>query len=229
MKRILPVLAILLFAASCRMLKISDFHRQAPTPEPLPRLGLEVHAESFALLFGKEMLERVLIGNAIQPGSYIPTPIGVLAQVGQPVHDVFVLFGNELNENIIRNDGPQQGKARFKLAYYNRYNTGWGYTIPSVITLGVVNLFGLPAGVTRSDVELQMEIVDNDGNVLARYRAPGSGKTKVAMYYGYSGYGAMRKANLLALQDALQGIKQQLTADLPKLQNQLAPADKPSR
>ncbi len=222
MKHLLPVLATLLLLAACRTVRISDFHTSAPTPEPLPRLGLEVHVESFALLFGKEMLQRILVSNAIQPGSYIPTPVGVYAQVGQPVHDVFVLLGNELNDNLVLNTGPEQGKARFKLIYYERRNPGWGYTIPSVLTMGLVNLFGLPLKVTRADLELQLEIKDNAGNILGRYRAPGSGKAKVAMYHGYDGIGAMRKANLLALQEAMQGIKKQLEADLPQLQTQLA-------
>jgi hypothetical protein len=206
-------------------LKVSDFHSNTPTPEPLPRLALEVHTESFALLFGKELAERILLNNAVNPGSYIPNPIGVLAQVGQPVHDVFVLFGNELTDNLVKTSGAQKGKARFKLIYYNRYNSGWGYTIPSVLTLGALNVLAMPAGVTRAEVELQLEITDNAGNVLSRYRAPGAGKVKVAMYYGYSSFGAMRKANILALQQAMQGIKQQLSVDLPQLQTQLAAAD----
>lgn len=222
MKHRLSVLFCLLLLVSCRTVKISDFHTNAPTPEPLPRLALEVHTESFALLFGKELAERILLQNALDPGSYIPNPIGVLAQVGQPVHDVFVMLGNELTDNLVQSNGEQKGKARFKLIYYNRYNSGWGYTIPSILTLGTVNVLALPAGVTRAEVELQMEITDNAGNVLSRYRAPGSGKVKVAMYYGYSGFGAMRKANLLALQAAMQNIKLQMAADLPQLQNKLA-------
>ncbi|MBK6929859.1 MAG: hypothetical protein IPH12_02990 [Saprospirales bacterium] len=228
MRHIFVFFVCISLLAGCRFLRISDFHRQAPVSQPLPHLGLQVHVESFALLFGKELAERILVSNAIDPGSYIPPPVGILAQVGQPVHDVFLLLGNELNENFVQATGDQRGKARFKLIYYNRFNSGWGYTIPSVLTFGVVNIFGLPAKVTRSEMELQMEIVDNAGNVLAHYRAPGAGKAKVAMYYGYSGFGAMRKANLLALQDAMQGIKQQMEADLPELHTQLT-ADQPTR
>jgi hypothetical protein len=222
MKHVLSIAVCMLLLGACRSLKISDFHQNAPTAEPLPRLKLEVHTESFALLFGKELVERMLVQGALGPGPYLPNPIGVITQVGQPIHDVFVVLGNELNDNLVQNSGEESGKARFKLIYYNRGNSGWGYTIPSILTLGAVNVLALPAGVTRSEVELQMEITDNSGKVLSRYRAPGIGKAKVAMYHGYSGFGAMRKANLLALQDAMQGIKQQLAADLPNLQTQLA-------
>ncbi|TNE67884.1 MAG: hypothetical protein EP344_01790 [Bacteroidetes bacterium] len=224
MKNILPLVAGLVLLAGCRTIQISDFHSATPTPEPLPKLGLAVHTESFALLFGREMAEDILIGNALDPGGYFPSPIGVFTQVGQPLHDVYVLLGNELSDNIALGTGEQQGKARFKLIYYNRYNSGWGYTIPSALTAFAVNIFGLPFAVTKSEVELQMEVTDNSGRVLSRYRAPGTGKTKVAMYYGYSGVGALRKANLLALQDAMQGIKKQLAADLPQLKEQLSQA-----
>lgn len=222
MKHFLFIAVGMFLFGACRSLKISDFHQNAPTTEPLPRLKLEVHTESFILLFGKELAERILLQGAVGAGPYFPSPIGVITQVGQPIHDVFVLLGNELNDNLVQNSGDERGKARFKLIYYNRSNSGWGYTIPSILTLGAVNVLALPAGVTCSEVELQMEITDNSGKVLSRYRAPGTGKAKVAMYYGYNGISALRKANLVALQDAMQGIKSQLAADLPNLQTQLA-------
>lgn len=229
MKQLLLITASILLLGACRSLKISDFHQNAPTSAPLPRLGLEVHTESFALLFGKELVQDILVRGVVAPGPYLPNPIGIITQVGQPVHDVFVVLGNELNDNLVQNSGDQMGKARFKLIYYNRYNSGWGYTIPSILTLGVANIFAMPAGVTRSDLELQLEITDNTGKVLSRYRAPGVGKAKVAMYYGYSGFGALRKANLLALQNAMQGIKTQLAADLPELQAQLSSGAPPTK
>lgn len=54
MKHLLPVLATLLLLAACRTVRISDFHTSAPTPEPLPRLGLEVHVKSSPCCLAKK-------------------------------------------------------------------------------------------------------------------------------------------------------------------------------
>jgi hypothetical protein len=88
----------------------------------------------------------------------------------------------------------------------------------------------MPATKIQSEVMLRMEILDSSNNVVAQYSAPGSGKATVAMYHGYSGFGARRKANLLALQEAMRGIRQQMEPDLARITADLqdaAPAKAP--
>lgn len=202
---------------ACRTLQVRDFHQQNQLKEPLPPLTLQVHAESFAGQFAAEMLEDGLTYSAVSGALWIPDPFSVYTQVGEPMRDVFTVLGNELNDNTTQRAGEKYGVARFKLVYYDRREPGWGWLIPSVLTLGAANLLGMPANRIQTDLELQMEILDANNHVIAQYRAPGSGKATVAMYSGYSGFGAKRKANLLALQEAMRSIRQQMEPDLSKL------------
>lgn len=202
---------------ACRTLQMSDFRQQDKLKEPLPPLTLEVHAESFAGHFAAEMFEEGMTNSGISGEPWIPNPFAIYTQVGEPMRDVFTVLGNELNDNTTQRAGNKQGLARFKLVYYDRREPGWGWLVPSVLTLGTANLFGMPANRIEANVELQMEILDLNKNVVAQYRAPGSGKATVAMYHGYAGFDAKRKANLLALQQAMRGIRQKMEADLPKI------------
>ena len=133
------------------------------------------------------------------------------------MRDVFTVLGNELNDNTTQKAGEKYGQACFKLVHFERSNPGWGWVIPSTLTGFTANLFGMPLSKVRTDLELQMEILNARGVAIAQYRAPGSGKATMAMYYGYTGYGAGRKANLLALQEAMRSIRRQMEPDLAKI------------
>lgn len=224
MKRSLLFIAALLFFSNCRSLKISDFHQQSPVSNPVPPLALKVHTESFAAQFAGEMLEDALTNAAVAGVVWIPSPYEVYTQVGEPLRDVFTLLGNELSDNIMETSGARYGQVRFKLLYYNKTAPGWGWIFPSLLTLNIANLAGMPFTKYRADLELQMEILDARQQVIARYRAPGSGKSTVALYYGYSGPDAFRKANLLALQEAMRGIRHKMEPDLANLRENLLAA-----
>lgn len=222
MKKSILFLAIFtLTLGACRSLRISDFHTREAIPQRLPRLGLLVHERSFSDAFFSEIDRDVLLLSS-GDSPYIPSPWEVYQRTDQTLSDVFQVLDNELQDNINLSVGEKHGHARFKLLYYQYRNAGWGLLIPSLATFGIANLLGMPCVIYRVDVELQMEITDNNGTVLNRYSAPGYGKGKVAAYYGYDFYSAMRKANLVAVQDALSSIKTKMTADIPVLTEQLS-------
>lgn len=202
---------------ACRTLQMRDFHQENQLKEPLPPLTLKVHAESFVGHFAAEMFQEGIQTGSVYGEPWILSPFSVYSQLGEPMRDVFTVLGNELNDNTTQKAGEKYGQARFKLVYYDRTQPGWGWIIPSTLTIGGANLFGMPATKIQSNLELQMEILDAGNKVIAQYRAPGSGKATVAMYYGYSGFGARRKANLLALQEAMRSIRHQMEPDLAKI------------
>lgn len=221
--------SILLFAISvlalgaCRSLRISDFHTSETIPQRLPRLGLLVHERSFADAFYAALNREVILTN-ITAGPYIPAPWEVHQKTDQAMSDVFQVLDNELFDHINRQGGERYGHARFKLRTYQRRNAGWGWMIPSIFTLGTANLLGMPYKVYRIDLELQLEIVDANGKILQRYDAPGTGKAKVAAYHGYDALTAIRKANLVAIQDGLSKIKTRMAGDVATLSEQLQTA-----
>ena len=220
MKRIYLLYAVpAVLLAQCRTLHVQDFHAQQRVPEPLPRMGLLVHQESFAAAFDREAFSKGWNGNVAVAGSAGPGDYFALSDL--PLEDVYAVLGNEVNENLSDNKGDRYGHIRFRLVNYDRRAPGWGYKIPSVLTLNMLNVAGMPYTRLSSELELQVEVADANKKVLARYRAPGAGKAYVAMYYGYRPGDAWRKANLIAIQDAMAKIRPQMEADLPGLRAQL--------
>lgn len=219
-KQNLSILLLLLLLSSCRSLRVHDFHADENLPQRLPPLGLLVHDRSFLESFDYAFARDVVVGN-VAAGPYAPAPWVAYDVTDQALRDVFHVLGNELNENLSHAATPKFGHARFKLLFYKRRNVGWGWTVASVSTLFVPNAFGMPVRTHRVELELQMEIVDAEGKILARYSAPGVGKAQVAAYHGYNSPTATRKANLLALQSAMQRIKSKLASDAPGITNQL--------
>lgn len=216
-----------LLLGSCRTLKIQDFHQQAALTQPMPPLALKVHAESFLGHFAGDLANDMLADAAMsRPGPWLPfpSPYEVHSRIAEPMRDVFTVLGNELTDNMLQPAGAPHGQIRFKLLYYQSRTPGWGWVIPSVFTLNIANLAGMPFLRYRIDLELQMEILDRNQRVVAQYRAPGNGKSTVAMYYGYTGREAYRKANLLALQDAMRAIRAKMEPDLSSLRDDLLAA-----
>lgn len=222
MKRFFVFAFATVLLAQCRSIRVDDFHQTARVATPLPRMGLLIHQESFAAAFDWETMMKGWGGNVSMPRPVSNMEYMALSDL--PLEDVYAVLGNEVNDNLTENTGDRFGHIRFRLVNYNRRSPGWGYTIPSVMTLNLLNVLGMPYTRLQSELELQVEVADANKKILARYRAPGQGKSYVAMYYGYHRVDAWRKANLVALQDAMAKIRPQLEADLPKLQEQLSSA-----
>ena len=215
---LLTALCALLLGA-CRSLHVSDFHTTQAIPQRLPALGLLVHERSFADAFYAALDRDVFFEYP-----YIPAPWEVYGKTDQSMNDVFHALDNELFDHVNVSEKDRYGNARFKLLYYQRRNSGWGWIIPSIATFWTANLLGMPCSVHRVDLELQMEITDANGKVLGRYKAPGTGKGKIAAYHGYDGITAIRKANLVAIQEAFSKIKINLAGDIPAITEQLKAA-----
>ena len=218
-KTILFLVCSMAVFVQCKTLRVSDFHTQARVKEPLPRMGLLVHQESFAAAFDRETFSKGWNGNVAIPGAAGPNEYFALSDL--PLEDVFAALGNEVTDNLVENKGEKYGNIRFKLVNYDRRAPGWGYKLASFCTLNTLNVAGMPHNRYRAELDLQVEVVDKNKKVLARYNASGSGRAYVAMYYGYRPGDAWRKANLLALQDAMQKIRPSLDADMPDLRKKL--------
>ncbi len=222
-KHILLFLLLALSLGACRSLRVRDFHTNQNLPTRLPGLGLLVHERSFLEAFDCALDREVIITNVVS-GPYAPAPWVAYDVTDRALEDAFQVLGNELEDNLNQGTSSKFGHARFKLLSYKRRNSGWGWTVASVSTLFLPNLIGMPVRTQRAELELQMEILDAEGKMLVRYIAPGSGKAPVAAYHGYDNSTATRKANLLALQNAMSKIKKKLEADVPSLASQLETA-----
>jgi hypothetical protein len=224
MKKFIFLFSLLgLTLGACRSLHVHDFHTSQSLPTRLPTLGLLVHERSFLEAYDYALGREVFIGN-MAGGPYAPAPWVAYSVTDQALQDAFQVLGNELSNNMSQVSDPQYGHARFKLLYYKRRNSGWGWTAATAATLMLPNIFGMPVRTQRAEMELQMELVDANGKILTRYVTTGVGKASVAAYHGYDNSTATRKANLLALQNAMSKIKDKLQFDVPTLSNQLESA-----
>jgi hypothetical protein len=122
---------------------------------------------------------------------------------------------------ISRRTGNAHGYARYKLMYYEVRQPGFGWEILSSLTCFVPNFFGMPFNRLRTDLELQLEIVDAQGNILSTYRSAQSALVWSAPYWGYWWPDAVRKACISALQLAMTDIKGQIALDRNTLETQL--------
>ena len=203
----------MLALSQCRSLRPTDFRTVPALPERLPSLRLLIHQASFRHAFDAALYRE---------GPAATDAWQTYSVTAGAMQDISHLLQNELSDNIMQTGGLHAGQARFKLLFYNRHNSGWGYTIPSVLTLWTVNVLGLPYKTVRCDLDLQLEIADAKGRPIVTYSAAGVGRAKVAMYYGYNGGDAVRKANLKALKMALKAMETKLQKDVPMLSAQLA-------
>mgnify|MGYP001170882769 FL=1 len=88
---------------------------------------------------------------------------------------------------------------------------------PSVLTLGLLNLLGLPYDIRYLSMDVKVEIYDLDRNLVGRYSAQCRKKTLVAFYYGYYFKTADRKNNIQAFKCAMNDIKEQINTDAERL------------
>lgn len=216
------------FTSACRSLKVRDFHSKQGLSNRLPALELRVHEVSFLAAFDGALTRDMMLGNfPVTPMD--GNPWSAYAVTDLALQDVFQVFDNELRDHINQQSGAGYGQARFKLRFYQRRNTGWGWTVASFATGFIPNMLGMPVRTQRVILELQMEVVDANGNLLQQYVASGQGKAQVAAYHGYSVTTATRKANLLALKRAMSKIKTALDQDVPALSTQLEKTGNPSK
>jgi hypothetical protein len=78
----------------------------------------------------------------------------------------------------------------------------------------------------KFEVQATIEILNSRKELIGKYKASGEGKSIMALYYGYSQYDAIRKARNEALNNALEGIRNQIKSDVPRLMDEFRKANK---
>ncbi|MBN2820867.1 MAG: hypothetical protein JXP36_17980 [Bacteroidales bacterium] len=67
------------------------------------------------------------------------------------------------------------------------------YTVPSVLTLTLINLFGFPIATQKAEIAIDAVIFNNENQVIKEYSFKGSAQKAAAYYWGYTGTGAINK------------------------------------
>ena len=140
MKKILFTLFIasILTDTGCKVVQLSDFNVQPVLSTKLPALEL--------LSDNKNSM------NAMYPMYYYDMGVSPDAQN---------LFSKDLQENITNPIGEKYGYVQFKTLVAQSGIHGWGWYFLSICTLEIPNLFGMPWGMGKTNLEVDMEILNS--------------------------------------------------------------------
>ena len=92
---------------------------------------------------------------------------------------------------------------------------------PTMATLGILNLFGLPVVALNVEITGEIEILDSAGNPVATYADEGKAKVYSALYWGYRRHALERVAKAYALIEVLESIKKKIQVDALELREKL--------
>lgn len=200
MKKIIPSLLIL-FCAGCKVVQLSDFNIQPVLSTKLPALEL--------LSDNKSSI------NAAYPAYPYYYDGGVLP-------DAATLYSKDLEENLTNPVGEKYGYAQFKTLVAQSGMHGLGWYALSLSTMDIPNiLFGMPWGVGKTNLEVEMQILNSKKEMIAKYKAEGSAKIPIALYHGYGMMGAIKMANITAVKMALANINAQVEKDAAMIKAKL--------
>jgi hypothetical protein len=139
--------------------------------------------------------------------------------------DQMKLFSKEVEENLTDPYGDKYGYIVMKQNMV-KMKMGTGWAILQGFTAGIPLLFGVPAGGAKYEYEVELRVMDSQNRLVGKYSAIGNGSAKIAMYWGYSGANAWRKAYVDAINEAFNQIRPQIQADAGRLNDKLTAAGK---
>ena len=128
------------------------------------------------------------------------------------------LFRREVENNLVNIDGSTRGKLVLDPVFVeNKGNGLWlltvfpGYFIP--------NIFGIPMMSQTATWELELNVLDKNGNRIARYSGEAKDTEYFAAYWGYSNPDTA--AMFKGYKKALDSVIKQLQNDIPMLSDKL--------
>ena len=226
MNRFLIFSAIILFFASCRSLKESDFNAGPQNAKLLPPLEVRIDYNSFHFLRHTPYLRAP--ETSLENTVHIDTAIYFASMsLSNRIIDIATIFENEVLQSISYEGDNEKGIIVCKLiGGQTRMNYAWA--VASGLMLGIPNLFGFPVGRAKTDLTVEVDIYNKDKKLIGSYSAPCRGRAPVAFYYGYSEFGPImresnvyRKAAIRAFSCAMQDIKKQIQLDFYNLNSSL--------
>ena len=200
------LIATCITISSCKIIHLSDFKIQPTLSAKLPALEM--------LTDNKNSVNNIYPMYAM----YNPNPYYYNGSVSPEIQ---TLYNKELEENITNPIGEKYGYAQFKTLVADNGFHGWGLYVLSIFTLGIPNYFGMPIFISKTNLEVEIDILNSKKEVIAQYKAEGISKIPVAFYHGYGMMSASRMANITAVKMALKNINEQIEKDAPTLKTKL--------
>lgn len=217
MKKLLIFWSMILIVSACQSVNFSDLNFYAPNPNLLPPLRTEVDKDSI-----KDSFDTTIHGSSAGSGfesedwSMSGDSYTFIKKKDSRTRDMITLFERNV-ENISQVYGTRKGSIKMRFTNSRIYSSGYYYTVPSWISIYSLNLLGFPFGYRNTDLEVEVSILNNNGDLIWKSTEKGKGEEIVAMYYGYNEEEALVMSSIKALKDALRKINRNIANDFARI------------
>ena len=228
-QKFIILLAFILFTItvnSCKSLYLSTLEPRGRNEKLLPPLTPILDDRSFASIFGEGRTSGT--GGGVSYRSpylgNISTTVGGWSAITYPnprINEINVIFQRDL-ENICEIYGTSKGNIKCSAIVGRNKEGGIGLALLSGFLLCVPNLFGMPIGAWKSELQIEISIYDVSNNLVGRYTSDfHKQKTYSALYWGYK-YGDAEAKNVRAIfTECMADIKRQIQKDYQRLSDAL--------
>lgn len=210
MKRtLLLILASILILASCRTIDLGLLKPSGQISPLLPALEAE---------FDMYSLEKLFPNHQFTDASFTSTNVDInsqtvnitrMNQVDATPNDLITLFDRDVKNNITNPYGEKQGRIICRIAASD-HQSNYFLRFFSVFSGGTLNLLGMPFDISKNQIDIDVEILNNNNEMVGRYTAIGKGKELCSLYYGHNYFSARRIAYVEAFKVAMTDIKRQI-------------------
>ena len=217
MKKLLMLWSMVLVLSACKSVSFNDLNLRAPNSQLLPPLRTEVDKDSI-----KDSFDTTIHGSSAGSGfesedwSVSGDTYTFVKKKDSRTRDMITLFERNV-ENISQVYGTRKGSIKMRFTNSRIYSSGYYYTVPSWISIYSLNLLGFPFGYRNTDLEVEVSILNNNGDLIWKSTEMGKGEEIVAMYYGYSEEEALVMSSIKALKDALRKINRNIANDFERI------------
>jgi len=219
MKRIILLSTLAIILSSCQSLRLANFESDYRLEQKLPPLEVDFDVLSFAPDYDDIYnIPNVILGGGINVENTVRNVTTELTIS----HDTKYIFEKEMRTNVSQSTGDLAGYAVCRKGMRSNGIKTVLHPLVSIFTLGVANLFGMPAAFYKDELEIMVEIYDNSNSLVGVYSGLGYGEAKQALYSGYTNRDAKRAAHAQAFIDAMTEVKEQIKEDSAILTEKLA-------
>ncbi len=221
MKRFFIVVMVGMLSA-CKSVMFSDLNMQMPNANLLPPLEAKVDTasvrDSFDVKYsGKSTRSYYNYGENWSGGV---DSINMTRKRDRSTRDMVTLFTRNI-ANISQQYGERKGTIQLRVTNSSSYNSGWYFTVPSLLSLHTLNVLGMPYQYKNADLETEVSIYDRKGNLVWQTTVVGHGEETVAVYYGYNEDDAQALSNIKAMKDAMRQVNMNIANDFQMIQKGL--------
>lgn len=217
---VICALALSFSASGCKSLDNSMLSPKTKNAELLPPLEPVFDVESFGTVFpivqttGSASYDSFTRTASYSGGTY----------TNSKLRDFNTIFQRNVEGNICVPDltGQKKGAIKCSLIDGNVEGGGYGCIPVSILSLGILNLLGMPFWKEGYNLQIEVIIFDRNNKLIGKYTSDYYKQVSwIAMYWGYELSDAQQHSARVAFTECMEDIKQQIAKDYNKLNNAL--------